>query len=747
LAEVLKLPAPEEISAENYNPRSFEALAEEIRETRAGTDFAAMPLTKRMGLAEVKCRKRHPPTKAAVPLVLGFVLLAGGLSLINNARTSARRREKEDIIGGRRVSRSREAHPSPQEERDESSGRRAVEIDVGDLQLDLGGSASEVDSSEEGDTNYLMQYVPPEKSFELGAGASDGEGFVPSARADEDAIHELSEVDEEWFTPPRYVGKPALFVDPKNKAAQDALALDDYLSNAEQPYKTLEAALKAAKKLAASRDSLVQVRVRPGVYETSIEIPDRVAVINDRLAAVDDNKTRLAKLLQAAREEGNAVVIRPPKDAKYAVKFARGSDQALYGCLLISKEGSSQAGAIASGSKALTIANCVIEGFQNHAIRLDNCGSETPSTATVITACGIRRNQAPHGGALWADTSALEISDSIFRENGATKGGALHLESMKGTVSIQACRFSANRARPKNLPRFDPDGINLPEWRRMEGLGGAIFASESKLRIAGVEFVDNGAAVAGGAAAFLACKTLLTEHEELPTRFGGNKGRVGGGVFAAGWPPTRSTLKAQKVVFEGNTGALAGGGLSVLGLLTAQLENCKVVGNDVQEGGAGGGISCHLGAELIAQETLFTENKTHGNGGAIGALNATVRLGDDCRIHKNGAKKDGGGIWMISAPSTVVDGMLTAKQIPAPFVLALGNVIVENNIAKGRGGGLRAGNTMPAKTFAIGMKFERPERIRDNRAPEEDAADVWIVWADKTVHDGSNRPSNKVVLK
>ena len=608
------------------------------------------------------------------------------------------------------------------------------EIDVGHLNVGLSDRDKELLESV-GNVNKrdesLILYLDRNPSSE----ASDGED-VPADF-------------EGYYLPPGYHDKPTIYVDPDHDNASDDLSGEDPVDNKDRPFQTINGALQMAEQLKQEGHEGVMVRLMPGVYHASIEIPDRVVVCNHYLPADGSSRSRLKWLAEQKPEDEDNVTILTPPGAKFAVRFLPGQLQGIFGCHIVGREDVKQVGIAALNCRSTAIMNCSIEGFTGGGIKLKTSGSEIPGGSVVLAGCRIHRNEAQFGGALFAEQSSVSIADSIIEWNRALSGGAIYLVDSRGPLFIGSSRVAYNRAQLESPPDLDVEGTPLQQWLTMEGMGGGLYAKNSKVKASGAEFVENGASVAGGGIALLNSKAVLESEDEHWVRLARNRSRLGAGMAVFGAVGARGTVKATDAVFEQNSATMLGGGLVCVGVTTVQTFQSEFVGNEISKReGLGAGAAAVMGAELLVWAGDFAENKSAGHAGGLAVVNASASLKGETTVRDNVAAVSGGGLFAMTTTNPLIRQMVKNKVLSVPFALTMEDTKIDNNVSGKLGGGLRGGNTSRAATIPLGFKFGENVRFQLNRAKsqKEHGDDVWIVWAGDVKADDRNRPE-KLVLR
>jgi hypothetical protein len=606
-----------------------------------------------------------------------------------------------------------------------------IEVDVDDAELGIGTEISP-DSPDahlyEDDGDTLMAFVqshdPAEEEFD-----------VP------DAI-------DGFFCPPGYGNKPVAYVDPEHPDASDDLQANEAFDNRERPWASLDAAIRHIERRLVTDVPGAMIRLMPGIYQTSVNIPDRICLVNHRTPAEGDDAARLRWISSLTATHPDAVTILPPPDADYAVRFQAGRNHGLVGCHVVSRDDTRQLGISAEGAQAVGLLYCVVEGFKLGGLKLVLAGNANPGMALQVRGCIFRDNMAREGGGALVERSVARFDTCIFLHNRATSGGGVMLRDAAG-VRFNRCRFEGNRAEARPPGNVDPEVVELHAWGQAEGLGGGMALLRSKVRADVCEFVDNGASVAGGGFSVVHSAFVLDGEESARVRIERNKSRVGGGGFVAGLRSGPSTLRLDDADVRENTSRAAGGGLTLVGLAEARVSDVVIEANAAEaDDASGGGVSAHLGAKFLATRTRIKRNKARGCGGGVFVVNASLKLGDTSELTENVAAGEGGGAWVSTRSSDAIDSMVAAGEVELPFVCDVDRARVRRNVAKGLGGGIRLGNTADHPTPALGVKINAA-KVQSNNTRSDNAAagDLWFEWAGEIVASGLNAPDRKFVLK
>jgi len=235
--------------------------------------------------------------------------------------------------------------------------------------------------------------------------------------------------------------------------------------------------------------------------------------------------------------------------------FISGASPTVRACTIENNTGDVGAGAFAYQG-GLTIGSCV---FQNNTV-VNNGGCPGlylyESSATV-SGCSFLGLSSPgdRGGALHIEsgTGSVSVSDSVFESNSsALSGGAVWSGFSGSSLTIERCAFRDNST----------PGAG----------GGAIFTvGNADVRIADCEFVGNSASGAGdGGAISITNASTLVANCVFSHNASANKG---GAVVV-----TRDA-SVVNCSFAGNTAGGTGSGIAVLGQHTRVFTNCIFWGN------------------------------------------------------------------------------------------------------------------------------------------------------------------------
>jgi len=301
--------------------------------------------------------------------------------------------------------------------------------------------------------------------------------------------------------------------------------------------------------------------------------------------------------------------------------------------------------------------NCSIEYNKTES---DSAALDVKYGVVKITGGNISNNTAYNdgvyassGGALYTDSTDIEIKDTVISNNAAIRGGAFFLNNCNGT--IENVQFTKNKATGGDL-----------------SFGGAIYEYSDcvsgrvcNITLTNCEFSENTTDLCGGAVYML---------KGSITNFVGGKiskntaGENGGGIYC----DEASVLSMTGGEVSGNIATKEGGGIYINSNTTADpicigqatLTNVEVKDNEAK---TGGGVWVNNNAYLLMNGCTVTGNKAVGGGpeeddGLGGGVykNNEIHKSEteyqgkiillNSQITKNTAKVNGGGVYFMKTP-------------------------------------------------------------------------------------------------
>ncbi len=330
------------------------------------------------------------------------------------------------------------------------------------------------------------------------------------------------------------------------------------------------------------------------------------------------------------------------------------------------------------------VSNLTISGNNRSRILLVNSNQDRPTTVTVKNLAMVNGYTSDRGGAISTTHRAvLNIDGVSFRNNVADKGGGAIFSAFEGTVTVDRSFFGSNRATAGNDERgagaiafWGPRSLTVRNstFTANRGInGGAINSLNGKLTIENSQFLNNDT-------------TSARVDQGQPNE---SLRGYGGAIYADRASSTNEpsgTIRITGSRFEGNKG-LAEGGAAYL--YTGKQDNVVISGS------------------------LFKDNQVNplpngnaGNGGGLVVLSNELNRGltiQNSAFVNNSATNQGGGLWMMKAPTTIVNTTFSANRATGTSYDKLGggmvllgpatitNSTIAFNSAGWVGGGIHAG--------------------------------------------------------
>ncbi len=505
----------------------------------------------------------------------------------------------------------------------------------------------------------------------------------------------------------------------------------------------LERAIIAARAMLSKSPKGVQIKIKPGIYKCSIEVPPNIVIVNTKMPNFSNSRDGLLWVSQQELDDIDRVTILADPNKSHAVKFMSGSRQGIFGCHIVGRRTPNQCGIFIERSDSVEIVNCVVEQFTSSGIRIERAGSEFPKIRVEVLGSMIRQNQALQGGGIFVRESTVLIQSSVLKENSARQGGGVYIDGAKRPFVLDAVRFEKNVALDPQKNPAQPDRV-LETWEQQTGLGGAIFGLQTKIKAKDLECIENLAEVAGGAISLLSSGMTIIE-DNYASRIERNKSHLGAGVFVVGTPEKDALLKAEQTSISSNICRGFGGAFCILGTAIAQLEDCVVEKNQAVNA-SGGAISCHLGGSVDVRGGSVSENVAALNGGGIAASNGRIRIRGLAKINNNTAHACGGGIFAISEPTKITETLLNTNALQLPLKIIIGEIQIRYNRCEKVGAGLRLGNLTQNPTMPVDIIIDANASIRSNETMKGEASDLFATWAGQTLSD-SIKDYRKKLLK
>ena len=690
------------------------------------------------------CVGAHPLQFPTTIFVSG-VLMAVAAVVLRQQELDAERAE-EDLQ--RRVERaaSRQSVRTPAMDRASMRGTAKevpTEIEVDD-EIEFGVD-DDGDEGEAEDSNSVMAFLQEQQ--QENPLRSDS-----SAEKHERRLKSRNQAQAGIYVPPGMEDAPVLYLDGGAEAVSVADA-SRRIDNPELAYVDAEAALRHAFDIVMNQATAVVVRVMPGIYQTAIEIPDRVTVINHRMPAQATVDERLAWLRQQSEADHiDRVTFLAPESSKFGVRMMPGSKQGLFGCYVVGRPGIAQTGLEARDNVALAVVHCAFESFSRGGAQVIDCGEELPGRRAQFVGCLWRQNAAAErGGGLRVDGGAVRIEASIFDSNRAPRGGAIAVKNTEKPLLVERSLLQRNRALAEKQPAAVED-ITLKNWRTISGVGGALLVCDGLVKLKDTIIDGNDAVVGGGAIAALAARVVVASTGEDRGVCRENRADAGGGVLAVGWSGEPSLIRVKGAQICANLAKTTGGAAAALGNAVLHLQEAVLEANRAagQKFGMGGGVCVWRGGGVQVHDGKIARNRANCGGGGVAVFNGFLKLSDGASINRNEALGGpGGGVMAVTVADADLDRIMGQPGFSLPFKIKIDEARISANSSADAGGGLAAGSLSGEATFPMALMVRRVSWINENTSSSDrrHCQNVWVQWAEKVEANDDSRGTVKLALK
>ncbi len=332
---------------------------------------------------------------------------------------------------------------------------------------------------------------------------------------------------------------------------------------------------------------------------------------------------------------------------------------------------------------AATIQNCI---FNNNTAYV-NGGAiySDASTGLSITDSFFNYNTTSstsgQGGAVYANATNLDLSNTMFSNNSSGIGGALYIDSMGYTKNFSGLTFQDNSASTYGgaLYLYGTSNLSLTgalfDGNTATQYGGAIKSIDSNLTINTSEFKSNSVSDADGGAIFFESTTAgalvinggsLHDNSTTSTIAGYGKG---GAIYSA-----TSSITLNGVSMYNNTAT--GSGAALYSSFTGQ--TVMILASNIYSNSSsksGGALYIENGSTTIQGSTFSGNSASAGTGGIYIQNNTNVNIIASTIKNNTGNAASGGGISLVNNTS------LTNAFINK-------SVIADNTNSNGSGGGI-----------------------------------------------------------
>ena len=272
-------------------------------------------------------------------------------------------------------------------------------------------------------------------------------------------------------------------------------------------------------------------------------------------------------------------------------------------------------------------------------------------------------NSTDEGGAIFVDDSNLSVTDCVFRNNTAQRGGGLYaFPSASTTLALHRTRFDNNTANSDGggFGAQDIDAVTLDAVTATGNSagknGGAGFVRGVAVSVANSDFRGNTdstlppgiGGISGGAGLRLDGSKPTATMTISDSRFIGNTSQhgQGGALWLSALPPETlpivATVSLDRLQLSSNSAELGGGGIYGSNV-NASLVDSSLSANTAQQ--SGGGLAWQTAGSLtLTNATLSGNSSTLGNGGGIYSSSTTALAVNSSTLAGNTAGSSGGGI-------------------------------------------------------------------------------------------------------
>lgn len=290
-----------------------------------------------------------------------------------------------------------------------------------------------------------------------------------------------------------------------------------------------------------------------------------------------------------------------------------------------------------------TAANLTISGNNASRILLVNSNQAAPTSVSIKNLTLADASTRDQGGAILGETKAnITVENVKFLNNVADKGGGAIFGKWESNLTVANSQFDGNKAVAGNDERgagaiaFVSPGnfiVRNSTFTNNQGInGGAINSLNAKLTIENSKFINNSTTAA-----------KFATGQANPSLRG-----FGGALYtdrATSTSEAAGTIRIVNSAFEGNQGLAEGGGAY---LYTGTQDN------------------------VIIEATSFKDNQVKvlpqgnsGNGGGLVVLSNGLNKGltlDRTSFVNNSATNQGGGLWMMGAPTTITNSTFSGNK-------------------------------------------------------------------------------------
>ena len=292
-----------------------------------------------------------------------------------------------------------------------------------------------------------------------------------------------------------------------------------------------------------------------------------------------------------------------------------------------------------------TAAGLTISGNNSSRIFWVKSNQDFPTTITFKNLSLVNGYTAENGGAIRGEHKAnLTVENVKFQNNVADKGGGAIYSAWENQLTVNSSQFNGNKATAGNDERgagaiaFVSSGnftVRNSSFTNNQGInGGAINSLNGKLTIENSRFVNN--------------STLAAQYDtgkENPTLRG-----YGGAIYtdrASSTNEPSGRIRISGTLFEGNKGKAEGGAAY---LYTGTQDSIEIQSSTFKD-----------------NEVQALAQGNSGNGGGLVVISNSPNQGltiAQTAFVNNTASSQGGGMWLMGAPATILNSTFSGNQAP-----------------------------------------------------------------------------------
>lgn len=312
------------------------------------------------------------------------------------------------------------------------------------------------------------------------------------------------------------------------------------------------------------------------------------------------------------------------------------------------------------------------------------------------------------GGAIFADDSDLTITNCVFRNNAAQRGGALYVfPTTSTTLTLRGTRFEDNTATAdgggfgaQDIDHVVIDNV-VATGNTASRSGGGAYLHGVSVDISLSDFSDNTSSIlppnltgiTGGGGLRIDGSKATAAVTITATRINRNTAQLGqGGALwiSAREPaalPVVATAVLDRVQATGNAANLTGGGITAA-FVNTTLAGSSLASNTAQQ--SGGGIAYQdAGSLQLVNTTVAGNSSAQANGGGIYSAAETTLSVASSTIAGNSAAI-GGGMLRTGGGATLRNSIVANNNAPtAPDVS--GSFTPNYTLVKNSGGATLSG--------------------------------------------------------